>query len=146
MGLIRFNDRNGMSTFSSVMDDFFNRSFADLGGVVADNRLPAVNVKETDEAFGLEVALPGVAKDQVNVALEKDQLTISSEVESEKEESKGGYTRREFGHKSFRRVFNLPEIADQEKVGATFENGVLHINIPKRSEQELKNTRTISVG
>ncbi|HAA13925.1 MAG TPA: heat-shock protein Hsp20 [Cytophagales bacterium] len=129
-----------------MLDDFFDRSFTDFGAAASASKAPAVNVKETDSAFGLEVALPGVGKDQVNLELDHNVLTISSEAKTDKEEAKGGYTRREFGYNAFRRSFTLPEIADQEKIDAKFENGVLNVSIPKLDEKALKNARAISIN
>ena len=146
MGLIRFNDRNSYPTFSSMLDDFFSQSFADMNLPSTKHRAPAVNVKETDKAYGLEVALPGVKKDQVNLALDHNVLTISSEVKSEKEDKQDGYSRREFGYHSFSRSFTLPETVDQEKIDAKFEDGVLHVSLPKLSEKALNKARSISIG
>ena len=146
MGLIRFNDRNSYPTFSSMLDDFFSQSFADMHVPTVKHRTPAVNVKETDKSYGLEVALPGVKKDQVNLELDHNMLTISSEVTTEKEEKESGYSRREFGYSSFSRSFTLPETVDQEKIDAKFEDGVLHVSLPKLSEKALNKARSISIG
>jgi len=146
MGLIKFNDRTAFPSFSTMLDDFFDRSFADFGTAPSASKTPAVNVKETENEFGLEVALPGVSKDQVNLEIDHNVLTISSESKTENEETKGGYTRREFGYNAFRRSFTLPEIANQEKIDAKFENGVLNVSIPKLDEKALKNTRAISIN
>ncbi|MEL6535364.1 MAG: Hsp20/alpha crystallin family protein [Bacteroidota bacterium] len=146
MGLIKFNDRSAFPAFSTMLDDFFDHSFSGFGTATTSSKVPAVNVKESEKEFGLEVALPGVAKDQVNLELDHNVLTISSESKTEKEEAKEGYTRREFGYNSFRRSFTLPEIADQEHIDAKFEDGVLKVSIPKLDQKALKNTRAIQVN
>ena len=146
MGLIKFNDRSTFPSFSNMLDDFFNQSFSDMVGPKFQSNVPAVNVKDLEKEFQLEVALPGVPKDKVNVQVENDVLTISSEVKRESEEKQDGYTRREFGYNSFSRSFTLPEVADKEKIDAEFKDGVLSIHIPKMGDKALKNSRTISIA
>ena len=92
---------------------------------------PAVNVEETDKEFRIEVAAPGLEKNDLKISVTDGVLTISSEKKIENEEKKDRYLRREFGYTSFSRSFTLPDGTDSEKINATHKNGVLHIGIPK---------------
>lgn len=94
---------------------------------------PAVNVKETDKSFELEVAVPGLKKKDINIDLEENVLTISSvKKEEEKKEDSDNFKRREFQYQSFERSFTIPEDTDENKIEARHENGVLFISIPKK--------------
>jgi HSP20 family protein len=107
--------------------------------------LPAVNIREDENLFEVEVAAPGLSKEDFNVQVEHDVLTISSEKEDKEENA--NYTRREFGYASFKRQFTLPENAvDVDKVNASHKNGVLHILLPKREEVKPKPAKTIKIG
>jgi HSP20 family protein len=139
---------NGL--FPSVptfFDDFFVK---DLMGWSNTNSsygtsLPAVNIRQDENNFEVEVAAPGLAKEDFKVQVENNVLTISSEKELENEDR--GYTRREFGYGAFRRTFTLPENqVDVEKVNASYNNGILHILLPKREEVKPKPARTIKIG
>ncbi|MCB0483656.1 MAG: Hsp20/alpha crystallin family protein [Flavobacteriales bacterium] len=119
--------------FPSIFDDLF---VDNLWPVQAErafrNSSPAVNIKETAEGFELEMAAPGLQKDDFNIKLEDDVLTISSG-RGEKQEEKsddGKYHRREFYFSGFSRSFTLPEQVDGEQIKAGYNNGVLHISIP----------------
>ncbi len=133
----------------SFFDDFFVK---DLMGWSNTNNaygtsLPAVNIKENDNEFHVEVAAPGLGKDDFKVEVENDVLTISSEKESSNEKEESNYTRREFNYASFRRTFTLPEnVVDVDKVKASYHNGVLNISLPKREEVKPKPARTIKIG
>src|SRR5690606_31570959 len=110
----------------SIFEDLFNDSR--LANVAHfGNTLPAVNIKETEENFLVEVAVPGKTKEDFNIELVDDMLTISSEMKSETNETSedGRYTRKEFNYTSFRRAFNLPDTVEQDKIEAKYENGVL---------------------
>lgn len=131
----------------SFFDDFFVK---DLTGWSNTNNaygtsLPAVNIKEDENGFEVEVAAPGLAKEDFKVEVENDVLTISSDKESQNEEN--NYSRREFRYSSFKRNFTLPENAvDVDKVQASYNNGVLHILLPKREEVKPKPAKTIKIG
>ncbi|MCS6904805.1 MAG: Hsp20/alpha crystallin family protein [Bacteroidia bacterium] len=139
-------------SFPTLFDEFFGRDFFDsatLNFLRTGNTLPAVNVKETDDAFHLEVAAPGMAKEDFKIEVDNNILTISSEKESQKEEKdeKGNYTRREFSYQSFRRSFTLPErIVDVDKIGAKYVDGILHISIPKKEEAKPKPAKKIDIA
>lgn len=131
-------------------DNFFSRDLSDWGNTnfsSTDTTLPAVNVKETDESFEIEVAAPGMSKNDFKINMENNMLTISSEKQEErKEEEKGRFTRREFSYQSFQRSFTVPEsVVDGEKISAKYADGILCISLPKREEVKPKPAREISI-
>lgn len=130
--------------FQSLFDDFLVR---DLSKSKDFGTLPAVNVKETDSAYELELAAPGMEKKDFKIELENDTLSISAQIEnkSEEKESEGKYSRREFSYRSFRRVFNLPEnMVNSEQVSANYKDGILHVIVPKK-EQTTKTVKSIQI-
>ena len=133
----------------SFFDDFFTRDLFDWSNVNTGygSSLPAVNIKEDENNFEVEVAVPGMKKDDFKIELENNVLMVSSEKEENTETDDNNYKRREFRYSSFRRSFSLPEnIVDGEKVGAKYTDGVLHITLPKREEAKPKPVRTIKIG
>lgn len=111
-----------------------------------ETTVPAVNVKETDTEFELEVAAPGMKKDDFQINLENDILTISSEREEEKEEENGRFARQEFSYQSFQRTFSLPEnMVDSEKIDAKYHDGILHLTLPKLEHAKTKPPRQIKI-
>jgi HSP20 family protein len=146
MTLIKFkNDRlNAPSLFNSLMDDFFNTDFPVMPRMSA--QVPPVNVKETPEAFHLELAVPGLYKEHVDINLDGNLLTISGKHEEKSNEEKEKYTRREFSFSSFSRTFTLPENVNAEKISAELKDGVLKVNLPKMEEAKQKGPKSIQVS
>lgn len=149
MSLIRRNDV--FPRMTSLFDDFFandGRNWGLNNFSATNTTLPAVNIKETGEAFEVEMAAPGMNKDDFKIELDGNQLTISSEKQTHDEQKDGDrYTRREFSYQSFQRVFQLPkDVVDSDKIGARYENGVLHLVIPKKEEAKQRPPRTIQVA
>lgn len=145
--------RNGnlMNTFPTLFNDFFQKDLFDCGGSNFSNSgttLPAVNIKETNEAFEVEMAAPGMTKNDFRVELEGNYLTISSETNNQTEENEGDkYSRREFSYQSFQRSFTLPKnVVDPDKINAKYEEGVLRLSIPKREEAKQKPPRLIQIS
>lgn len=134
--------------FPSIIDELLKLDW--LGGMQNFNaNVPAVNIKETDSSFGIELAAPGKTKEDFNIEIDHNVLTISSEEKSEKsekEETEGKYTRKEFSYSSFRRAFTLPETVNTESINATYENGVLNVTLPKKEEALPKPKRLIEIG
>ena len=131
--------------FPSIIDELLKPDW--LGGMQPFNAsIPAVNIKETDTSFGIELAAPGKTKDDFNIEIDHNVLTISSETKSENEETQGKYTRKEFNYSSFRRAFTLPETVNAETINATYENGVLNVALPKKEEALPKPKRLIEIG
>jgi len=144
--------RRSNSLFPSVpsfFDDFFTRDLFDWSNTNMGygSSLPAVNIKEDENNFEVEVAVPGMNKDDFKIELENNVLTVSTEKEENTASDESNYKRREFRYTSFSRSFSLPEsIVDGEKVKAKYTDGVLHIMLPKREEAKPKPVRTIKIG
>ena len=116
-------------------DDFFNdRVFNNINHAPRKNTSPAVNIIEADNEFKIEVAVPGLSKNDFNIEVEDDVLTISSVEKEIKEEKIPNYTRREFNFSSFNRSFQLPETVDQDQIQASHKEGVLSITLVKKEE------------
>lgn len=127
--------------------DFFDtdRFFTDVWPSKMQS-VPAVNIKENDGRFDIEVAAAGMNKDDFKISLDDNILTISGEKKEEKKDDNEKYTRREFSYSSFSRSFTLPENADAENVSANYENGMLKISLPKRVKDEAKKAKEIAIG
>lgn len=147
--LLRRNS-NLFPVVPSIFNDFLLDEFSNLNPYFAIKKqtLPAVNVKESENEFKIELAVPGLKKEDFKLAIENNVLTISSERKEEQEEKdKNGYTRKEFSYQSFSRSFNLPEkLVDAEKIEASYNEGILNISIPKREEQKPKPSRLIDIN
>lgn len=125
--------RNPNNWLPSLIDEMFNNDY--VGGRVSTlGHLPAVNIAEKEDQFHLEMVIPGFKKDEVQIELDQDVLTISSEVTQETEEQTEQFTRKEFVKSSFKRSFNLPETINQENIEASYEDGILTIALPKKEE------------
>ena len=110
------------------------------------NQTPAVNIIEDDKQFKVEVAAPGLSKENFKVHVEKNVLEISSERKDEAETKNDKYIRREFSYSEFRRTFSLPSSVDAEKINASHKDGVLTVEIPKRDEAKVNPRKEISIG
>lgn len=134
MTLVKFKNQNGTQLNNQVpFNSFFNDLLeGDFFGGQSFSRVPDVNILEENENYIIEVALPGFTKDQVNVKIEDDVLTISSAKEGEKEH--GRYLKREFNSQAFRRSFNISETMDTDSIKAEMKNGILFLHIPKKEE------------
>jgi len=131
--------------FPSIIDEIFRPDW--LGGVQNLNEsIPAVNIKESEFNFSLELAAPGKSKEDFNIEIDHNVLTISSDATTEKEEKEWKYTRREFSYSSFKRTFTLPESVNLENINANYENGVLHVTLPKKEEALPKPKRVIEIA
>lgn len=131
---------NNLSRRNSFFDDFFTKDLMDFNRrPFAENSLtiPSVNVKEEENGFEIQVAAPGIKKQDFKINLDRNILTISSENKSETEEV-GEYrkfTRREFNYSSFSRSFTLPEQVETDRIEATYEDGILKVSVPKKEIQ-----------
>lgn len=123
-------------------DNFFESDFFDNRPTAGN--LPSANVKELEDRFEVELAVPGFDKKEVNIELNDNVLTISSERSDENEEKDGHYSRREFQYSSFSRSFRLPDNVREDDIKAKFNNGVLLVEIPKN--QELKKRKSIKIS
>ena len=145
--------RNGnlLNSFPALFDDFFNRDLFNWGQSNfsdTNTTIPAVNIKETNDNYEVEVAAPGMTRKDFKVELDGNILTISSEKSDEKQEKdEGNYTRKEFSYQSFVRTFNLPkDVVDAEKIQAKYSDGLLHLLIPKKEEAKQRPPRLIQIS
>ena len=125
--------------------NFFDEDFFP----VVPNRtssMPAVNIREDEKSYALDLAVPGMDKKDLKIDINEDVLTISSESKNETEESKDGFRRKEFSYKAFTRSFYIPENVNREKIEATYKDGVLSINLPKQEEEKSKVTKKIEIS
>lgn len=135
MTFVKFKNNGQLS--NSMLDKMFNPIFNDFFAPHAYDSsavIPAVNILESKEKFQIELAAPGLSKEDFNIKLEKDVLSISTSKKEEVLQEDSKFTRKEFGFHSFKRSFNLPEIADQENIGAEYKDGILYVSIMKKQE------------
>ncbi|WP_317191768.1 Hsp20/alpha crystallin family protein [Fulvivirga marina] len=131
--------------FPSLFDDFFGRDWFNAG-VSAQPTMPAVNLKEKDDNFEVELAAPGMNKNDFKIELDNNLLTISCEKEEAHEEGEGQYARREFNYRSFQRSFTLPNTIESDKINAKYVDGVLKLTIPKKEEAKKRTSRQIAIS
>ena len=108
--------------------------------------MPAVNIREDDKNYVLDLAVPGIDKKDLKIDINEDVLTISSETKTESEESKDGYKRKEFSYSEFCRSFYIPENVNREKIEANYKDGVLSVSLPKQEEEKAKIARQIKIS
>ena len=144
MSLIK---RKHTHRFPSIFDELMTPDW--FGGFAVNETtksLPAVNIKESDVDFTVQVAAPGLKKEDFNIELDNDMLTISSEVKQEQEAQNEKFTRKEFAYHAFKRSFTLPETIDKEGINAGYESGVLVVSLPKLKEAQPQPKRLISIS
>jgi len=133
---------------SSLLDHFWDNELTDRASSnysSTNTSLPAVNIKENEDVFTIEVAAPGMKKEDFSINYDNGRLTISSEKENEKVEEK--YNRREFSYQSFCRSFEVADnIIDNQKIKAKYEDGILFITLPKREELKPKPAKQIEIS
>ena len=134
------------SWFPTVFDDFFNTDFMPRANATA----PAVNVKESEKAYTMELAAPGIKKEYCRVNINDEGnlcLAIENKVEHKHEDKHEHYLRREFSYSNYEQTYTLPDDMDKEHIEAKVENGILVVTMPKfTKEEEKKNTRQIAVA
>src|SRR5579859_6690386 len=142
MSIIRYNPNDFVpSTFSSLVDRFFNESLARTGGSVFT---PKVDVIENDNAYEVQVAVPGLNKEDFKIEINDNYLTVSGERKFTNEKKDKSFHSIETNYGSFSRSFTLPENADGAKVTAKYNNGILELVIPKDEKKILKQTIKVS--
>jgi HSP20 family protein len=127
--------------WSSLFDDDFfpvvpNRSTS----------MPAVNIREDEKRFTLDLAIPGIDKKDLKIDINEDVITISSEQKVEKEEKSEDFKRREFSYTSFCRSFYLPENVSKDKIEANYKDGILSVVLPKDEEEKAKLSRQVKIS
>jgi len=137
--------------FDGLIKDVMNTSFGDLLDEQFAKTRPAANVIQDEDGYQLELAIPGLTKNDIELNVEKDVLTISAKkvekAEATETTSKKKYTRREFDYSDFKRVFHLNETIDTKRIAANFENGVLSVSLPIKAEvKEEETLREIKIA
>lgn len=152
MTLIKFkNDTGSLLNKFPFMPTVFGDFFNDFVNGDAMNKemlsyVPAVNISERANDFMIELAAPGVSKEDFKVEVENGILTISSQKSEEKKEGDSRFTRREFSYSSFKRSFSLPEHVQTDNIEATYNNGVLVLVLPKKDEAKQKPVKEIKIS
>lgn len=144
MTLVKFNNglkANANPFFSDVFDSIVNDSFLS-DKLVA--RVPAVNIAENDNEFQIELAVPGLKKEDFKINLDKNVLSISAEKKTENNQETKKYSKREYSYNSFVRSFTLPDSADYAKIEADYADGILKLTVAKREEAKFQ-SREIAV-
>lgn len=138
--------RRTQNWLPSIFNDFFDNEWM----AKANGTAPAINVIESEKQYKVEVAAPGMTKEDFNIRVDEDNnLVISMEkkVENKDEKKDGRYLRREFSYTKFQQTMILPDNVDEANILAHVENGVLLIEIPKLSQDQIrKNERLIEIN
>ena len=133
--------------FSNLFENIFENEIPTfITNEWAKHITPSVNVKETADAFVLDVAAPGFSKENFNVKVEDSLLTISAEASEQKLNEGEKFTRKEFVHSSFKRSFTLPKTVMTDKISAAYENGILNVSVPKIEEAKAKGTIEVKIS
>ncbi|MCP4442835.1 MAG: Hsp20/alpha crystallin family protein [Aureispira sp.] len=148
MKLVKRNSRTANPFFNNFFaDDFFTPFFSKPLKTSRASQLPAINIKEEEGDYTVEVAAPGMSKEDFKIEIDNDILTISTEKETSKEEKKGNYTYKEFGYSSFKRSFSLDkESMNLDKVSASYKDGILSLHIPKQVEAPKEKKTLIDIN
>jgi len=135
MTLVKFNNRtrNTAPYFNNVFDSLFTDAINKNASI---NKVPGVNILESEKDYTVELAAPGLVKEDFQINLKKDTLSVWAEKKSEDTEVQKNYSRKEFDYLSFARSFVLPETVDAEKIAAEYVNGILTITIGKKENLE----------
>ena len=145
MTLVKF--ANGQKThginpfFNDVFDSLLNDKF--LGDKLV-SRVPAVNIAETENEFHIELAAPGLKKEDFKISVDKNVLSVSADKKTENVEEGKKFSKREYSYNSFTRSFTLPEVADHSKIEAEYTDGILKLNVAKKEEAKIQ-SREIAV-
>lgn len=139
MSLVRYEPVNLFDQFNREINRFFNTAYAPAANEASAHQwAPAVDIREEDDRFLLHADLPGVKREDVEITLEDGVLTVTGKRESESEEQREGFHRRERVHGTFMRQFTLPDTVNTDNISATVTDGVLEIGIPKQAKPEPK--------
>jgi HSP20 family protein len=138
-----------LRTNNNWLDNAFNDFFDDSAMTRMNSTAPAVNVKENETAYIMEVAVPGIKKDFCRVNINNDgdlDIAIENKMEHKDENKKERYLRREFSYTNYQQTYSLPDNVNKEGISAKVTDGVLEIQLPKLEKTEQKVQRKIEVG
>lgn len=146
MNITKFIPLQPSDSVGKWIDNLFQSTLSDVIGSDHTASSPSVNIMEHDKHYVLDLAAPGLTKQDFNISIEQDHLVISAEKKSEREETEGRFTRREFSYGSFKRSFHLDDKIKRDAITAAYEDGVLKVSLPKKDEVELKQaSKTIEI-
>ncbi len=131
--------------FPTVFEDFLNNDFMPRANTTA----PAVNVREDEKAYTMEVAAPGIKKEFCRVSINDEgnlSIAIENKFEHKETEKKHRYLRREFSYSNYEQNYELPEDVDKENISAKVEDGILTVTLPRVQKEEKKLSRSINIG
>ena len=140
MRIVKYNNNN---VFPSLINEFFNDGFG-MNFLNRSHSVPSVNSLENNDSFEIDLAVPGMKKEDFTIELNDKVLVISSETSNTMENDK--MRLNEFNFSSFQRSFRVPDSVDQDKIKANYKNGILKIKLPKRKESISKPNRVINIG
>lgn len=152
MALLKTNGNRTL--FPALVDDFFNTDVfftprlidvnGGLNGLIEN--IPSANITETNDAYKIQVAAPGLEKKDFKIEVENGLLSVSAEKQTEEKEEKENYSRREFSYNSFSRTFSLPENSVSDKLEAKYDKGILSLTLPKKEITLTKPKKEIKVS
>ena len=140
MRIVKYNNNN---VFPSLINEFFNDDFG-MNFLNRSHSVPSVNSVENNDSFEIDLAVPGMKKEDFTIELNDKVLVISSETSNTMENDK--MRLNEFNFSSFQRSFRVPDSVDQDNIKANYKNGILKIKLPKRKESISKPNRVINIG
>jgi len=140
MRIVKYNNNN---VFPSLMNEFFNEDFR-MNLINRNHSIPSVNSVENNESFEIDLAVPGMKKDDFTIELNDKVLVISSENTNSVEND--NMRLNEFNYSSFQRSFRVPESVEIDKIKANYKNGILKIKLPKKKDSITKSNRVIDIG
>jgi HSP20 family protein len=141
MSFIRFKN----TAIPSLVGDFFSRENSEIFQPFHGQMIPPVNILENENNFEIHLVAPGLKKENFQINLDENVLTISFKEAVEKEEQKGKFTRKEFKSGSFKRSFTLDQVIDNEQISASYLDGILVLTLPKKEEAKQKVERLIEI-
>jgi HSP20 family protein len=125
----------------NLFDDDFLPAFS-----TRSSSMPAVNIREDEKRFTIDLAVPGLDKKDLKIDIREDLLIVSSETKNEHEDNKDGYQRKEFSYSSFSRSFYIPENVNREKIEASYKDGILSVSLPKQEEEKARLSKQIKIS
>jgi HSP20 family protein len=147
--MTQLKSTKNVDLFPEFVTDFFNSdrffSPARCFGKEFEDFFPAVNIKESDKQFNIELAVPGFSKEDFKISMDGDVLNISAQKKSETEKKEEKYTRKEYSYNSFSRSFTMPANANAEAIDARYENGILMLDIAKKELPGNPNKKEIAI-
>ena len=139
-----YKQRNKNMWFPNLLDEVFNQNLVPATSL----NIPAVNIIEFENRFEIDLAIPGKKKDDFSLEVDEDVLIINftEKNETNEDEEKGKFTRKEFNYNSFRRTFSIPENVNQEDIKVSYVDGILKFELPKKVEEPQKEKRSLSIA